>query len=85
MRFEDGRYLKDNGTNTIWHKSDYDYWTKLDSKWIKELDERLDTEFLTSNINEARLFLSEKACQSSNAYSWGARPVEVSVTINVVD
>lgn len=85
FRLDDGRYYKESGARYIDSLSMHRYSIELDKKYgpLGRTESRAD-EFFTTDINEAKLFKSRKAVQSSNVYSWGGTIHEVKVNLTLV-
>lgn len=87
FRFSDGRYLKDNGMATIiTNKAHYDYWMSHGMTSIG-VDVGPGGKYyeshMTTNLNEAKTFVSIRSVRSSNAYSWGGTIHEVETTLTL--
>lgn len=77
LRFEDGTYERDMGSNRITPKGRHEYF-----KSVGIDDDDTLTEYLTTNIHEARTYTSARAARCSNAYSYRPKIVETLVTIS---
>jgi hypothetical protein len=86
FRFNDGRYLKDLGIGTtIRSKQHFDLWKFSSRPWADRYGPGGDQfeQHITTDINEAKTFVSVASVRSSNAYSWGGDVLEVKVRLEL--
>jgi hypothetical protein len=87
FKFNDGRYLKDTGSDYITNKRHVDGWLAAArySDYFKRYAPGGDIyeEYVTTDLNQAKVFKSKQAVRSSNAYSWGGTIHEVKLTISI--
>jgi hypothetical protein len=84
FQFTDGRYYRESGSRYIDSLNHHRVSAELDKRWGTEGRAlSIAEDFMTTDINEAKVFKSKQSIRSSNAYSWGGTIHEVTVTISI--
>lgn len=75
MRFPDGKYEAAGMKSKLpfHYREKYEAYNER-NKHLVELGK-------VTELNQARVYVSEKSCQSGNAWGWGARPVPVRIEL----